>query len=83
MEAVAATKIAVIKKSDSGLVLVPVCGHGTAGRQQGAQGRAVRSSGLHTPIVHELHAQRAVPPKHRGADERVQRHQEVAVLGSP
>lgn len=77
MEAAVSTEIAVIKKRRSGLVLVPACGHRMAGWQQGAQGRAMRSCGLHTHIIHELHMQRAVPPKHP------QWYQEVPGLGSP
>lgn len=41
MEDVVSTKLAVIKNSDSVLVLVPACGHGTDGWQQGARGRAI------------------------------------------
>lgn len=40
MEDVVSTKIAVIKNSDSELVLVPACGRGMDGWQQGARGRA-------------------------------------------
>lgn len=39
-EDVVSTEMAVIKNSDSVLVLVPACGHGTDGWQQGARGRA-------------------------------------------
>lgn len=43
-EDVVSTKIAVIKNSDSILVLIPSCGHGMDGWQQGVRGTAIAAA---------------------------------------
>lgn len=59
MEDVVSTKIAVIRNSDSILVLVPACGHGTDGWQQGARGRGIAAAPAqpHPSLMSYTHTQ--------------------------
>lgn len=72
MEDAVSSKIAVIRNSDSVLVLVPACGRGTDGWQQGARGRAMAAASAwpHPSLLSCVHTGLLIPNTEEGMSPR-------------